>query len=44
MDTLMWEILAGILIFAAGNMAYFEIRRFIQFLRSCSKSKSSQEQ
>ena len=44
MDALMWEIIAGILIFAAGNIAYLEIRRFIQLFRSYSKSKSSQEQ
>jgi len=44
MDALMWEILAGILIFAAANMAYYEIRRLIRFLKSCSKSKWSQEQ
>jgi hypothetical protein len=41
MDTMMWEILAGILIFAAANMAYFEIRRLIQLLRGYfNKSKS----
>jgi hypothetical protein len=45
MDTMMWEILTGILIFAAGNMAYFEIQRLIQFLRiHFNKSKSSQDQ
>jgi hypothetical protein len=34
MDTLMVEIFAGVMIFAAANMAYFEIRRLIQFLRA----------
>ena len=46
MDTMMmWEILTGILIFAAANMVYFEIRRLIQFLRThFNKSKSAQDQ
>jgi len=29
-----WEILVGVLVFAAGNVAYFEIQRVIQFLRT----------
>jgi hypothetical protein len=41
MDTMMWEILAGILIFAAANMAYFEIRRLIQLLRGHFKKSKS---
>ena len=41
MDTMMWEILAGILIFAAANMVYFEIRRLIQFLRGQFKKSKS---
>jgi hypothetical protein len=36
MDTMTWKILAGVLIFAAGNVAYFEIRRLIQLLRTHS--------
>jgi len=43
MDTMMWEIFAAALIFVAGNVAYFEIRRLFQFLRTnFNKSKSSQ--
>jgi hypothetical protein len=34
MDTLMWKLLLAILIFAEGNIAYFEIRRLIHFLRN----------
>jgi hypothetical protein len=34
MDTMTWQTLAGFLIFAAGNVAYFEIRRLIRFLRT----------
>jgi hypothetical protein len=34
MDSMMCEILAGVMIFAAGNVAYFEIRRLIQLLRT----------
>jgi hypothetical protein len=34
MDTMTWQTLAGLLIFAAGNVAYFEIRRLIQFLQT----------
>jgi hypothetical protein len=30
----MCKILVGVQIFAAGNVAYFEIRRLIQFLRT----------
>jgi hypothetical protein len=43
MDTMMWEILAGTLIFAAANIVYFEIRRLIKFLRNYSKSKPPQK-
>ena len=40
----MWQILVGVLIFAAGNVAYFEIRRLIQFLRTYfNESKSLQD-
>ena len=38
MDDMLWEILAGILIFAAGNIAYFEVRRLVHFWRNKSKS------
>jgi hypothetical protein len=38
MNTMLWEALAGILIFAAANIAYFEVLRLIQFLRDRSKS------
>ena len=34
MDTMMWKILLAILIFADGNIAYFEIRRLIRVLRN----------
>ena len=34
LDTMTCEILAGVMIFSAGNVAYFEIRRLIQFLRT----------
>ena len=34
MDTMMWKILLSILIFADGNIAYFEIRRLIHYLRN----------
>jgi hypothetical protein len=43
MDTMMCKILVAVQIFAAGNVAYFEIRRLFQFLRTnFNKSKSSQ--
>ena len=43
MDTMLCKILVAVQIFAAGNVAYFEIRRFFQFLRAnFNKSKSSQ--
>ncbi len=39
-----WEILAGVLIFAAGTVAYSEIRRLIQFFRTdFKKLKKSQK-
>jgi hypothetical protein len=34
MDTMMCKILVSVQIFAAGNVAYFEIRRLIQFLQN----------
>jgi hypothetical protein len=43
-DTMKWEMLIGVLIFAAGNVAYFEIRRLIQFIRtSFNESKLLQD-
>lgn len=32
-DMLMWKMFTGVLIFAAGNVLYFEIRRIIHFLQ-----------
>ena len=43
MDTINWEILAGVLLFAAGNVAYFEIRRLIQFLQNHSNESKPGE-
>ncbi len=44
MDTMFCKILVAVQIFAAGNVAYFEIRRFLQFLRAnFNKSKSLQD-
>ena len=44
MDTMLCKILVAVQIFAAGNVAYFEIRRFLQFLRAnFNKSKSLQD-
>jgi hypothetical protein len=44
MNTMFCKILVAVQIFAAGNVAYFEIRRFFQFLRTnFNKSKSSQD-
>jgi len=37
----MWKILATVLIFAAGNVIYFEIQRLIQFLRIYFKESKS---
>jgi hypothetical protein len=43
-DTTKWEMLIGVLIFAAGNVAYFEIRRLIRFIRTpFNKSNSWQD-
>jgi len=41
MDTLMWKILLAILIFADGNLVYFEIRRLIAFWRKDHLHKST---
>ncbi|HUA69288.1 MAG TPA: hypothetical protein VMA13_12130 [Candidatus Saccharimonadales bacterium] len=42
--TIVGEFLAGILIFAAANIAYFEIRKVIQFFwSSYNKSKHAQD-
>ncbi len=42
-DMLMWKIFTGVLVFAAGNVIYFEIRRLIQFLRIYFKEAQSLE-
>ena len=43
MDTTMWKIILAILIFADANIAYFEIRRLIQFLRNDSLRKETSQ-
>jgi hypothetical protein len=40
MNTLFVEIYAGTLIFAAGNVAYFEFRRLIRYYRAKFNNKS----
>ena len=41
MDTLMWKILLAILLFADGNIAYFEIRRLILLVRNHQLDKGT---
>jgi len=41
MNTMMWKILVAILIFADGNVVYFEIRRLIQYLHANSNEPKS---
>jgi hypothetical protein len=42
-DMLMWKMFTGVLIFAAGNVLYFEIRRMIHFLQIYFKESQSLE-
>jgi len=39
----MWKMFTGVLIFAAGNVLYFEIRRMIHFLQIYFKESQSLE-
>lgn len=41
MNAMIMEFFAGVMIFAAGNMVYFEIRRLIQDLRDGSDKPES---